>query len=244
MKRIIATIAAVVVAVLSLAGYQFYLQRNEVSVAESKRTLPARLDSRDVAMGQPAFIRIFKQESILELWMKRGDKWLLFQDYPICRWSGTLGPKLKQGDRQSPEGFYRVALEQLNPYSRWHLSFNLGFPNAFDKAHGRTGSFLMVHGGCSSAGCYAMTNGAVDDIYRIVEAALRAGQPAVDVHIFPFRMTAANMARHKASRWAAFWRDLKRGYDVFEAQRAVPKIKVVDKRYVVDAEEMTASAAP
>ena len=81
-----------------------------------------------------------------------------FATYPICLWSGRLGPKLREGDRQAPEGFYTVSAEQLNPNSRWHRSFSLGFPNAFDQAHGRTGSFIMVHGGCPSIGCYAMTD--------------------------------------------------------------------------------------
>ena len=134
---------------------------------------------------------MFKQESELELWMKNGERMALFQTYPICRWSGRLGPKLKIGDKQAPEGFYRIGRAQLNPNSRWHRSFNIGFPNAFDRAHRRTGTYFMVHGGCSSAGCYAMTNAQVDDIYRLVEAALAKGQKAVDMHAFPFRMTAA-----------------------------------------------------
>jgi len=164
----------------------------------------------------------------------RDDKgWRLFQSYPICRFSGDLGPKLRQGDRQAPEGFYQVANGQLNPNSRHHLSFNLGFPNAFDRSHGRTGSYLMVHGGCSSIGCYAMTDPAVDDIYRLVSAALGNGQTSVDVDAFPFRMTNRNMARYAQSRWIDFWRDLKTGYDLFESDRSVPIVQLVGKRYVV-----------
>ena len=203
------------------------------SIAEVRRTLPTRLAAKGVAMGQPVFIRIFKQEAVLELWMKRGAKWTLFQTYEICRYSGKLGPKLASGDKQAPEGFYQVGLGQLNPASRWHVSFNLGFPNAFDRAHGRTGSFRMVHGGCSSAGCYAMTNAGVDDIYRLVEAALRNGQRQVDVHSFPFRMTKAAMAAHANSRWIGFWQKLKIAYDDFEVSGQVPAMRVRDGEYQV-----------
>jgi murein L,D-transpeptidase YafK len=224
----------VLVAVLA-AGYALYWQFNRMTLEEAQRTLPQRLAAKGLTEGQPVFLRIFKQEAVLEVWM-RDDKaaWRKFQSYPICRFSGELGPKLKEGDRQAPEGFYQVASGQLNPNSRHHLSFNLGFPNSFDRAHGRTGSFLMVHGGCSSIGCYAMTDPSVDDIYRLVAAALRNGQDEVDVHAFPFRMTDINMARHAQSRWIAFWRDLKSGYDQFERERIVPAVKVVDKRYAVE----------
>jgi murein L,D-transpeptidase YafK len=205
------------------------------SIADVRFTLPQRLAAAGARQGQPVFIRIFKEDAKLELWMKAGGRWTLFQSYDICRFSGKLGPKLATGDRQAPEGFYRVGLGQLNPASRHHLSFNLGFPNAYDRAHGRTGSYLMVHGGCSSAGCYAVTDASVDDIYRLVEAALRGGQKAVNVHIYPFRMTAANMARHGSSRWAGFWRDLKMGHDYFEARREVPEISVSKGKYRLEA---------
>ena len=234
MKRLVAVLMFFVAVLGIAAGYQFYLDHKGSTVEEARSTLPARLESKSLAMGKPIFVRIFKEESLLEVWMQRNGRWTLFQGYPICRWSGQLGPKLKTGDKQAPEGFYTVGLTQLNPNSRWHLSFNLGFPNRYDRSYGRTGSFLMVHGGCSSAGCYAMTNAAVDDIYRLVEAALRGGQSGVPVHIFPFRMTAANMAQHRHSRWIAFWRDLKRGYEFFETRRAVPAIRVVERSYIVE----------
>jgi murein L,D-transpeptidase YafK len=226
-------VATALMAGLSAAAFMLREHRIEPdpTIKEVRRTLPQRLAAAGAAQGQPVFIRIFKEDAKLELWMKAGGRWGLFQSYDICRFSGKLGPKLATGDRQAPEGFYRVGLGQLNPASRHHLSFNLGFPNAYDRAQGRTGSYLMVHGGCSSIGCYAVTDAGVDDIYRLVEAALRGGQGAVEVHIFPFRMTAANMARHGGSRWAGFWRDLKTGYDHFEAKRQVPEISVAKGRY-------------
>lgn len=195
--------------------------------------LDGRLAAHGVALGAPVFIRIFKREFELELWMKRGERFNLFATYPICRWSGQLGPKLEEGDWQAPEGFYAVDAKALNPASRWHRSFNLGFPNAFDRAHQRTGSYLMVHGGCSSIGCYAMTNAVIDEIWRLVTAALKQGQRRFHVHIFPFRMTEDNLVRRSGSRWAGFWRDLKAGYDAFEASRLPPTIAVCRGRYAV-----------
>lgn len=220
--------------IAAVTGMALFEKFNENPIGEARRTLPLRLAVKGLAQGQPVYLRIFKQEAVLELWMADDKGWRLFQSYPICRFSGRLGPKLRQGDRQAPEGFYQVSLGQLNPNSRHHLSFNLGFPNEFDRAHGRTGSFLMVHGGCTSIGCYAMTDPAVDDIYRLVSAALRSGQQTVAVHAFPFRMTAINMVKHKGSHWIDFWRDLKAGYDLFEERRRIPTVKLAGKRYMVE----------
>lgn len=185
----------------------------------------AELKSSGFSLGDAAHVRIYKREHKLELWMKTAaGRYALFRDYDICRFSGELGPKLKEGDKQSPEGFYRVSAKQLNPNSRHHLSFNLGFPNAFDSQLGRTGSALMVHGGCSSVGCYAITDQSVDEVYAVVEAALDNGQDAVDVHVFPFKMTATALAAEGGNTWAPFWRNLKAGYDLFEAEGTPPKV--------------------
>ena len=192
-----------------------------------------RLSAHGVALGAPVFIRIFKREFELELWLKRDDRFHRFAVYPICRWSGDLGPKLAQGDSQAPEGFYTVDQKALNPNSRWHRSFNLGFPNAFDRTHKRTGNYLMVHGGCSSIGCYAMTDPVVDEIWRVVTAALKGGQPRFHVHVFPFRMTDANLSLRSHMQWVPFWHDLKQGYDAFDETQVPPRISVCQGRYVV-----------
>jgi len=178
--------------------------------------------------GSAIFIRIFKSESELEVWSKApvSAQFSLVRTFPICTFSGMLGPKLREGDRQSPEGFYRVRKGSLNPNSSYHLSFNLGFPNTYDRAHGRTGSYLMVHGNCVSIGCYAMTDAGIETIYGMVETALKAGQDAVSVHIFPFRMSAANMAIHAEHQWIDYWRNLKTGHDMFEATKKVPGVRV------------------
>ncbi|MBT3070805.1 murein L,D-transpeptidase [Rhodomicrobium sp. Az07] len=194
--------------------------------------LDERLAEKGVARGAPVFIRIFKRERELELWMKSGDRFVLFASYPVCRYSGGLGPKLREGDRQAPEGFYTVGRSQLNPNSSYRRSFNLGYPNLYDAANGRTGSFLMVHGACLSVGCYAMTDPVIDEIWDLVTAALDGRQKRFSVHIFPFRMTETQFAVHSSDQWDGFWRDLKRGYDLFEASLTPPQIGVCAKAYV------------
>jgi murein L,D-transpeptidase YafK len=183
----------------------------------------------------PMFVRIFKEESELEVWKLKSDgHFYHFKTYPICNWSGEIGPKLKQGDRQAPEGFYAVSREQMNPDSKYHLAMNLGYPNAFDRAHGRTGEFLMIHGRCKSAGCYAMTDALMEEIYGIARDSFLGGSDTFEVHAFPFRMTDANMARQAKHPAYAFWKTLKEGYDYFELTRQLPSVAVCDRHYVVN----------
>ncbi len=196
-------------------------------------TLKDRLAAQGLAEGAPILIRIFKAESELEVWMRKGDAFVLHGTYPVCHWTGSLGPKLREGDKQSPEGFYMVGRRQMRHRGRWREAFNLGFPNLHDKRLDRTGSYILVHGGCSSTGCYAMTEPAARVIHHLAAAALHGRQTSFQVHVFPFRMTDANMAAHAANPWADFWRDLKVGYDAFEATRLPPRIGVCGQRYTV-----------
>lgn len=193
--------------------------------------LPDRLQSQGLSLGSPIMMRIFKREFELELFMLKDGRYELFATYPICKWSGRLGPKLVTGDRQAPEGFYSVDRSALNPNSRWHRSFNLGFPNAYDRSQGRSGSFLMVHGGCGSIGCYAMTNAVIDEIWTIVTRAFDGGQKRFQVQVYPFRMTAQNVHSYRNEPWASFWADLKTGHDMFEIDRLPPAVGVCDNRY-------------
>jgi murein L,D-transpeptidase YafK len=193
-----------------------------------------RLANKELKLGDPVLVRIFKLESELELWMEKDGKYVKFATYPICRFSGRIGPKIREGDRQAPEGFYTVDKDWLNPNSRWHRSFNLGYPNAFDRAHDRTGSFIMVHGGCLSVGCFAITDQGVDEVWRLVTAALDGGQPRFAVQVFPFRMTEENLALRKKSPFADFWANLKQGYDLFETSHVPPVVSVCDGKYVFE----------
>jgi murein L,D-transpeptidase YafK len=196
--------------------------------------LDERLAAKGVSLGVPIYLRIFKLDSELELWVEKDGHFVRFATYPICLWSGRLGPKLKEGDKQAPEGFYTVASEQLNPNSRMYRSFSLGFPNAYDRAHGRTGSFLMVHGGCASVGCYAVTDPVIGELWQFVTAALERGQGRIPVHVFPFRMTELNLAARRGDKWESFWADLKKGYDMFEASRVPPVVSVCNGHYVFE----------
>lgn len=207
--------------------------RAERSIAQVENFLKASLAEKGLKYGSPIFIRIFKEESLLELWVESDNgKFVHFKDYAICRFSGDLGPKLKEGDNQSPEGFYFVNGGRLNPWSQFHLSFNLGYPNQYDRFHGRTGSALMVHGRCVSIGCYAMTDSYINEIYALAVAALKGGQPFFRVHAFPFKMNNEILSRYRAHHWYSFWENLKTGYDYFENTRRPPNVNVKNGRYV------------
>jgi murein L,D-transpeptidase YafK/outer membrane biosynthesis protein TonB len=205
--------------------------------------LVSELEQKHMPKESPILVRIFKEESEMEIWKQdESGLYALLKTYPICRWSGDLGPKVKEGDRQAPEGYYTITPGQMNPNSNYYLSFNLGFPNAYDRANDRTGAFLMVHGDCSSAGCYAMTDDQMGEIYALGRESFFGGQREFQVQAYPFRMTPLNMAKHRNSPSLAFWRMIKEGYDHFEVTRREPKVDVCDKHYVFDAEPAPGSS--
>lgn len=199
--------------------------------------LVAEMSRKSMTPSAPILVRIFKQESELEIWKRdRSGKFALLKTYPMCRWSGKLGPKKENGDRQAPEGFYHVSAGMLNPTSQYYLSFNLGYPNKLEAALGYTGEALMVHGACSSSGCYALTDEGVGEIYAVAREALKGGQGSFQVQAFPFRMTPQNMAKNRNDPNFAFWSDLKQGYDIFQVSRRQPKVSYCEGRYVFDRE--------
>jgi murein L,D-transpeptidase YafK len=201
------------------------------------------IDSKNMDKESPILVRVFKEESELEVWKQnRSGQFALLKTYPICRWSGELGPKIKEGDRQAPEGFYSITPGQMNPNSQYYLSFDLGYPNAFDRAHGRTGAQLMVHGDCSSRGCYSMTDEQISEIYALGRDAFFGGQKSFQVQAYPFRMTAQNLAKHRDNPHMAFWKMLKKGNDHFEVSKLEPRVNVCEKHYVFDAESPTGRA--
>ena len=198
--------------------------------------LIAAINEKDMDLQSPILVRLFKQEAELEVWKQdRSGRFTLLKTYPICRWSGDLGPKVREGDRQAPEGFYSISPAQMNPQSAYYLSFNTGYPNAFDRALGRTGSQLMVHGDCSSRGCYAMTDEQIAEIYALGRESFFGGQKAFQLQAYPFRMTPMNMAKHRNNPNMSFWKMIKEGYDHFEITRQEPKVDFCEKKYVFDA---------
>jgi murein L,D-transpeptidase YafK len=212
-----------------------------IDMAKAMRPLPAAtvalIESKGMSKTSPILIRVYKEESELEVWKQdNSGQFALLKTYPICRWSGELGPKTRAGDRQAPEGFYNITPGQMNPNSQYYLSFNMGYPNAYDRAWGRTGAQLMVHGDCSSAGCYSMTDEQIAEIYALGRDAFFGGQRSFQVQAYPFRMTALNMAKHRNNPNFAFWKMLKVGSDHFEATGQQPKVDVCEKHYVFDAQ--------
>jgi murein L,D-transpeptidase YafK len=236
--RALITSAALAAGVL-LAG----CNSDEISLANNAKAnqpvspkLVADMSEKDMDLQSPILVRLFKQEAELEVWKQdRSGRFALLKTYPICRWSGDLGPKVREGDRQAPEGFYSISPAQMNPQSAYYLSFNTGFPNAFDRALGRSGSELMVHGDCSSRGCYAMTDEQIAEIYSLGRESFFGGQRAFQFQAYPFRMTPVNMARHRNNPNMPFWKMIKEGYDHFEVTRQEPKVDFCEKKYVFDA---------
>src|SRR5580704_15720833 len=236
--RALITSAALVAGVL-LAG----CNSDEISLANNAKAnqpvspkLLADMAEKDMDLQSPILTRLFKEEAELEVWKQdRSGRFALLKTYPICRWSGDLGPKVREGDRQAPEGFYNISPAQMNPQSAYYLSFNTGYPNAYDRALGHTGSELMVHGDCSSRGCYAMTDEQIAEIYSLGRESFFGGQKSFQFQAYPFRMTPLNMAKHRNNPNMAFWKMIKEGYDHFEVTRQEPRVDFCEKKYVFDA---------
>ena len=190
-----------------------------------------RLQQSGISLSAPMLIRVFKAESELEVWKARDGQYVLFATYPICHWSGTLGPKLREGDKQAPEGFYTVTRPQTRHVGRWPKSLYLNYPNELDQSMARTGDLILIHGGCTSVGCFAMTNPVMDEIHHLSVSSIEAGQEHIPIHVFPFRMTVMKMASQALSPWAPFWSNLKEGYDAFERSKRPPVVGICDGRY-------------
>lgn len=218
---------------------------SERSLKVSNRTLPTlerQLKERGLNLGSPIYIRSFKEEKEMEVWVKRGNQFVKFKTYPICSYgSGRLGPKFQEGDGQAPEGFYEVSPNQMNPWSSFHLAFNVGYPNEFDRYHNRTGTAIMVHGKCVSIGCFAVTDELVEEVYLLAEQALKAGQKSFRFDSFPFRMTETNLWRHANNQYLDFWKNLKVGYDLFNMFRVPPEVDVINGAYVLGIDKQLAS---
>lgn len=194
------------------------------------------MEQKGSTKQSPILIRAYKKEAELEIWKMRADgTYAHLKTYPMCRWSGQLGPKKREGDRQVPEGFYSITPGQMNPNSQFYLAFNVGYPNALDKAQGYTGGAIMVHGACASAGCFSMTDEQMSEIYAIARESFAGGQRAIQMQTMPFRMTAENLAKHRLDPNMKFWREIKEGYDHFEVSKREPQVAFCGRRYVFNA---------
>jgi murein L,D-transpeptidase YafK len=241
------TACALLAAALTLSGC-FGEEGYDLPSQASKELSPQMLtllQQKNMPKESPILVRIFKEESELEVWKQDATgRYALLKVYPICRWSGDLGPKVKEGDRQAPEGFYPITPGLMNPNSSYYLAINTGFPNLYDRANNRHGAFLMIHGDCSSRGCYAMTDQEIGEIYSLARDAFLGGQKAIQLQAYPFRMTPANLARHRNNPNLAFWQMIKQGNDDFEVSHLEPKVDVCERRYVFDAVPPAGSTRP
>jgi murein L,D-transpeptidase YafK len=193
------------------------------------------LAQKVIPVAAPIYIRIFKEDSELEVWKARTDgRYVIVKTFPICNWSGALGPKTKLGDQMAPEGFYSFSADGLKPDSKYHLAINVGYPNALDRALGRNGDFIMVHGKCASIGCFAMTDDLIEEVYALARDAIDGGETRVPLHIFPFRMTAANMKAHADHQARSSWSPLKEAFDDFAKTQIPPRTGACGKHYVVN----------
>ena len=233
--RLLFSIAAIVFGLLTLTGCQ------DTSIDDlspkATRELPDKIVQKMKAKGMrknaPVYFRLFKDEHVVEVWKQKDNgKFDMVQNYNICAWSGTLGAKYKQGDRQAPEGYYPIHPHQMNPASKYFLAINTGFPNAFDRANGRSGSDLMIHGACSSSGCYSMTDESVQQIFAFARDAFAGGQKEIILEALPFRMTPEKMAIFSAHKDFKFWTMLREGYDSFELTKIPPTVDFCEKKYV------------
>lgn len=209
-------------------------QRSKAAIAKHEATMRAALAAEGFADGAPVYLQIIKANEELTAYVVGGDgTYRAFRTWPICSYSGGLGPKKREGDGKSPEGFYTVQPGAMNPSSHYHLSFNLGFPNAYDRAQGYTGSYLMVHGACVSIGCYAMTDAGIEEIWTLMSLAFEGGQTEIPVHIFPFEMTEAAMQIASGHEPYAFWQELQPVWTAFQADKRLPQVRVRGERYVL-----------
>jgi murein L,D-transpeptidase YafK len=241
------TASAVLAGALALAGC-YGEDGYELPTRAMKELSPEMvtlLAQKNMPKESPILVRLFKEESELEVWKQdTSGHYELLKVYPICRWSGDLGPKVKEGDRQAPEGFYPITPGLMNPNSSYYLAINTGFPNAYDKANNRHGAFLMIHGDCSSRGCYAMTDEEIGEIYSLARESFGGGQKEIQIQAYPFHMTPANMARHRNNASFAFWQMIKQGSDDFEVSHLEPKVDVCERHYVFDAAPPDGSTGP
>ncbi len=215
-----------------------------VTVPESKRSknaidnninsLKSEFKKQKLTWANAVFIRIFKQTNTLEIWVKQQQQFVLFKSYPICYFSGTIGPKKRTGDNQAPEGIYGITANQMNPYSNYHLSFNVGYPNQFDQFYNYTGSSIMVHGNCVSIGCFAMTDAVIEEIWTLMHASFTGGQQKIMVHIFPFNNMASTIKQYANNGNYNFWKQLSPIDSAFNATHQVPNIKISKGKYLLN----------
>src|SRR6267154_2451694 len=218
----------------SFRDLQYRYPRVRIAAREKDEVLRQRFKEKDLAYPPKAMLlRAFKQEGILELWAaETEDKpYVLVHEYRICTSSGTLGPKRRFGDEQVPEGFYE--LDWFNPQSNFFLSLHISYPNASDRilgSHKNPGGDIFLHGNCASIGCIPITDDGIKEVYWLAVQVHNRDQQHLPIQIFPARLTdeglkALATAHSHQEALIAFWSNLKEGYDFFEKNHRLPRVK-------------------
>jgi hypothetical protein len=218
----------------SLAGNR----RAEAAVVHKQAEVERMFADAGVAFPPKELLwRVFKDKHHLEVWANdtKGAPMKKIATYRACAMSGDLGPKHREGDRQVPEGFYRI--EYFFPDSAFHLAAKVSYPNALDRATGDPvpGGDIMIHGGCASIGCIALTDERIEELWVIGSSVIYKGEP-IHVHIFPSRDMDALIEDDAWAKNRAFWENLREGFQAFEADKRLPNIRIgFHRKYEVDA---------
>ena len=207
--------------------------RVKSAYSEKWEDLKSDLKKKGIKENFELFMRVFKEDKVVEVWLKSKEEkeFRLFKTYAICASSGELGPKRKKGDGQVPEGFYSIAV--FNPYSSYHLSIGINYPNASDKiiGTGNLGGDIMIHGSCVTIGCMPLTDTYIKEVYVLCVEAKNNGQQTIPVHIFPTKMDEKGMTflLETNPKQLDFWKNLQTGYNYFEQKKQLPKV-TIDKK--------------
>jgi murein L,D-transpeptidase YafK len=207
---------------------QLTFERVRTAYAQKWETLQKFLNFSGFKPGFNLYLAAYKKEGKLEVWLKNKEeqRYKLFRTYDFCAHSGTLGPKVKEGDGQTPEGFYQI--RAFNPKSNYYLSLGINYPNAVDLARSgaqNPGTDIYIHGNCVTIGCIPLTDEKIKEVYVLAVEAKNGGQNEIPVYIFPFKMNKENMLEQKLRfpQHYGFWKTLQPAYTWFEQKRTLPE---------------------
>ncbi|MNK68211.1 L,D-transpeptidase catalytic domain [compost metagenome] len=223
----------------TLAGKQLTFERVKKAYNEKWTGLRTDLVAKKIGHSPFMIINAYKAEGKLEIWLKNGsDKvYQLFKTYDFCEHSGTLGPKVIEGDGQTPEGFYYINV--FNPMSNFHLSLGINYPNSVDNFRTgkdrKTGGDIYIHGSCVTVGCIPLTDEKIKEVYLLAMFSSDLKSKKVPVNIYPFKMTDQNMKKYSAEfpTQVTFWKSLQPVFLAFEQNKTQPNVNEVKGEYLL-----------
>lgn len=222
----------------SFKEQQLKFERVRTAYDQKWDILKKELSKENINGAFNMYITAYKSEGKLEIWLKNKPqkKYKLFKTYNFSAHSGTLGPKVKQGDLQTPEGFYNINV--FNPKSNYYLSLGINYPNNVDllrSGRENPGNDIYIHGDQVTIGCIPLTDEKIKEVYLLAVEARSNGQKHIPVHIFPFKMTEANLRKYTIQypKQIAFWKNLQPGYTYFEKHNTLPSIDQEKGSYLI-----------